>query len=307
MAKSHVPELMIRMIPRRLIATLCLVALIGAGGPVSDPPRVAAQMYVWVQHYDDRGQRLEDHLDEAFAATVRAGFTAVQGWLNWFATPDRAESTAAALAAHRLEMVAAYADGPLHDARADATIDRIVERVARARQHGVLTVVLNPDVRADRAEKTDDELAIQARNLDRLGAGLQALDVALAVHAHDKEMRSGAREWHHILRHTDPAKVGICLDLHWVYRGGQDPLVMLRAAGPRIRDLHLRNSRAGVWLQDLDRGDLDYGVIAHALRQANYRGTYTVELAYEPRTERTRSVEANLRKSRSFVRRIFRM
>jgi inosose dehydratase len=133
------------------------------------------------------------------------------------------------------------------------------------------------------------------------------MGLALAVHAHDKEMRSGAREWYYNLRHTDPAKVGICLDLHWVYRGGQDPLALLRAAGGRIRDVHLRNSREGVWQEDLGPGDVDYKAIAAALRDAKFSGTYTVELAYEPRTVRTRSIEADLHRSRTFVRRTFGM
>ena len=267
--------------------------------------RVVAQMYIWMQQYEGRGQRLEDHLDEAFAATARAGFTEVQGWLSWFATPEQARATGAALTANRLQMAAAYADGPFHDGRASETINRILDRAGRARRHGVLTIVLNPDVRSDGAEKTDEELATQARNLDLLGAALIGSGVALAVHAHDKEMRSGAREWHHILRHTDPAKVGICLDLHWVLRGGQDPLRLLRTSRARVLDVHLRNSRDGVWLQDLGPGDLDYRAVARTLRQEGYPGTLTVELAYEPRTERTRSIEENLRRSRRFVRSVF--
>ena len=291
---------------RRLqaVTIALLVSLDPASGAVRS--QVVAQMYVWVQHYEAQGQRLEDHLNEAFAATASAGFSEVQGWLSWFATPERARSTGAALAANGLQMAAAYADGPLHDARAGETIDGILERALRARTYGVLTVVMNPDVRSDRAEKTDEELAIQARNLDLLGAALTSSGVALAVHAHDKEMRSGAREWHHILRHTDPAKVGICLDLHWVLRGGQDPMALLRTSRGRVLDLHLRNSRAGVWLQDLGPGDLDYRRIARTLRQSGYTGTLTVELAYEPQTARTRSVEENLRRSRRFVESMFR-
>ena len=292
---------------RLIIVALVSVAEWGTAAAPIAPPRVAAQMYVWLQYNQEHGQRLEDHLDDAFAATERAGFTAVQGWLSWFATPEQTSATSAALAAHHLRLVAAYADGPLHDSGADATIARILERAAHARDHGVLTIVMNPDVRRDGAEKTDDELAVQARNLDRLGGGLQRMGLALAVHAHDKEMRSGAREWYYNLGHTDPAKVGICLDVHWLYRGGRDPLPMLRAAGGRIRDVHLRNSRDGVWEEDLGPGDLDYAVIARALREAKFSGTYTVELAYEPRTVRTRSIEEDLRRSRAFVRRTFGM
>jgi inosose dehydratase len=291
---------------RLLLIALCGVACAGPAG-AADRSRVVAQMYVWMQYFGERGLRVEDHLHEAFAATARAGFTEVQGWLSWFGTPERAAATGAALAAHRLRMSAAYADGPLHDVRADATIEGIVERSVRAAAHGVLTIVMNPDVRADGAEKTDEELALQARNLDRLGSRLAASGLALAVHAHDKEMRSGAREWHHILRHTDPANVRICLDLNWVLIGRQDPAALLTAARGRIVDLHLRNSRGGVWLQDLGPGDVDYRRIAGILRADGYRGTFTVELAYDRRTVRTRSVEANLRRSRRFVRSVFGM
>jgi inosose dehydratase len=293
-----------RLAGRLLVVMLCAFEC-GAAAIAAPPPRVVAQMYVWLQDNQARGQRLEDHLDDAFAATRRAGYGAVQGWLSWFATPEQATATATALAAHHLVIVAAYADGPLHDNGAEATIARIVEQATRAREHGVTTIVMNPDVRGDGAEKTDEELEVQARNLDRLGAALQTLGMGLAIHAHDKEMRSGAREWYYNLRHTDPATVGICLDVHWLYRGGQDALVMLRAAGARIRDVHLRNSRQGVWQEDLAEGDLDYRAIAAALRSAGFAGTYTVELAYEPRTVRVRPIEADLRRSRGFVRRTF--
>jgi inosose dehydratase len=292
------------MTRRLLFVMLCALAC-GAVPIAPPPPRVAAQMYVWLQSHQERGERLEDHLDEVFAATARAGYATVQGWLTWFATPEQANATAAALDAHHLQIAAVYTDGPLHNDGADATIARILEQATRAREHGVGTIVMNPDVRRDGAEKTDEELAIQARNLDKLGAGLKTLGLGLAIHAHDKEMRSGAREWYSNLRHTDPAKVGFCLDVHWLYRGGQDPLPMVRAAAGRILDVHLRNSRDGVWLEDLREGDVDYVQIAQALREAKFAGTYTVELAYEPRTIRTRSIEADLRESREFVRRIF--
>jgi inosose dehydratase len=291
-------------IERLLISTM-LLTLSWPVGRSASPPTVVAQMYVWVQHNQETKQRLEDHLDEAFAATSRAGFTAVQGWLSWFATAEQGRATADALEAHKLTIPEAYVDGPLHDARADATIERIADWASRAQPHGVDTVIMNPDVRADGNEKTDDELRIQARSLDRLGARLKGMHVALAVHAHDKEMRSGAREWYYNLRHTDPALVGICLDLHWALRGHQDPLTMLKDAGTRLRDVHLRNSRDGIWLEDLRDGDIDYAAVARALKQANYAGTYTVELAYEPRTTRTASVETDLRQSREFVRRVF--
>lgn len=274
-------------------------------GRMAAPPQVVAQTYIWVQHYGERKERLEDHFDDAFAATARAGYTAVQGFLSWFATPEAAGVAAAALQAHRLSIPAAYADGPMHDDRAAATIDRIVDQARRAHAHGLRMVIVNPSTKPERAQKTDDELVVQAKNLDLLGGRLRALGISLAVHAHDREMADGAREWYSNLRRTDPAKVGICLDVHWVLRGGADVMTLVRDAGGRIGDLHLRNSRDGIWLEELADGEVDYAQVATLLRARKYAGTYTVELAYEKGTQKTRSIEENLRRSRDYVRRTF--
>ncbi len=176
----------------------------------------------------------------------------------------------------------------------------ILRRAWIAREHGLEVVVMNPDTTG--REKSDEELATQARSLDELGAKLRELGLRLAIHTHDPEMRSGAREWYHILRNTRAENVSFCLDLHWVLRGGQDPLALLRAAGPRIIDLHLRNSRDGVWLEDFGAGDIDHAKVAEVLGEIRYRGTYTVELAYEGKTARTRTLEENLKRSLEFVR-----
>jgi len=265
--------------------------------------RVAAQLYVWMQYYGERHSRVEDHLDEVFAATRRAGFDAVQGWLSFYDTPEAAARVAALLKQHGLTMPAAYAGGAMHTrADGDKTIQEITRQAKQGAPHGLRVVVHNPQPLG--REKTAEELAIQAENLNRLGAALGPLGVRLAVHSHNPEMRSGAREWYHVLRHTDPDKVGICLDLHWVLRGGQDPYRLLQDAGSRVLDLHLRNSRQGVWSEDLGDGDIDYVRVRDILKQLDYRGWYTVELAYEAKTRRTRTLADDLARSRDYVRRV---
>jgi len=107
-----------------------------------------------------------------------------------------------------------------------------------------------------------------------------------------------------MLRHTDPDKVGICLDLHWVARGRQDPYRLLQDAGKRVLDLHLRNSRNGVWSEELGDGEIDYGRIGAILKQIAYQGFYTVELAYESKTPHTRSLPEDLQRSREYVQRV---
>jgi inosose dehydratase len=277
---------------------------LGAARPPRSRPRVAAQLYVWIQHFQAQGQALDENLDEALAVTAAAGFEAVQGWLSWFGGEARATEIAALLGKNRLAMRAAYGGGKLHEpAAAAATIAAIAAQARAAKAAGLETVVMNPDPIG--REKTGAELATQAAALGRLGAALRGEGVRLAVHAHDQEMKSGAREWRHILANTRPGDVSICLDLHWAFRGGQDPLALLDASAPRLVDLHLRNSKGGVWLEELAAGDVDYAKVAARLRRLTYAGTYTVELAYEDGTARTRSLAENLKRSRAFVRTIF--
>ncbi|MBI3463983.1 MAG: TIM barrel protein, partial [Planctomycetes bacterium] len=184
-----------------------------------------------------------------------------------------------------------------------ATVDQILRQAEIGAHHGLKVVVLNPNPVG--REKTDDELAIQAENLNLLGRLLRSRGLALAIHSHAPEMRSGAREWYHVLQHTKPENVSICLDLHWVLRGGQDPYRLLADAGRRVIDLHLRNSRGGVWAEALADGEIDYSRVADILKHIGYCGTYTVELAYEAKTEPARTIEENLRLSRRYVDLVF--
>jgi inosose dehydratase len=266
--------------------------------------RVGAQLYIWTQHWGSKGSRVEDHLDETFEATRRAGFNSIQGWLSWHDSPEASAKLGAALAKHGLSMPAAYTGGAMHtEEGAKGAVETILRQARNGRAHGLQLVVMNPD--GVGREKTDEELAVQARSLDRLGGELRALGLRLAIHTHDPEMRSGAREWYHILRSTDPEKVGFCLDLHWVYRGKQDPFRLLRDAGDRVLDLHLRNSTGGVWSEDLGDGDIDYRKVADLLASEGYAGFLTLELAYEGGTKPARSLEEDLGRSRMYLRTIF--
>jgi inosose dehydratase len=52
-----------------------------------------------------------------------------------------------------------------------------------------------------------------------------------------------AREFHHMMAGTDPDKVSLCLDAHWIYRGSGNSSValfdVLKLYGSRTREIHL--------------------------------------------------------------------
>jgi inosose dehydratase len=141
--------------------------------------------------------------------------------------------------------------------------------------------------------------------LNRLGQHLKERGMRLMLHAHDPDMADGAREWRGNLHHTDPKLVWMCIDVHWVYRGKQDPMELLLEAGHRIAGLHVRNSIDGVWSESFGDGDVDYRSVAKFLRGIGYQGLIAVELAYEDGTHPTRSLEENLRISREYAETVF--
>ena len=117
-------------------------------------------------------------------------------------------------------------------------------------------------------------------------------------------MKENAREWRHELAHTDPKLVKFCLDVDWVKRGGQDPMTLLRERAPRLRSLHLRSMRQGVWMEEFAAGDVDYRQVAAYLREIGFQGWLVVELAYEEgrhaspaRLKRTCAAAANTPKN----------
>ena len=91
-----------------------------------------------------------------------------------------------------------------------------------------------------------------------------------------------------MLTATDPANVKFCLDAHWVFRGCGDSQVALferlEHYGERIVELHLRQSRGGVWTEVFSAdGDVDYARLSAWLQQHNVRPRLTLEQAVEKR------------------------
>jgi inosose dehydratase len=118
-------------------------------------------------------------------------------------------------------------------------------------------------------------------------------------------MADHAREWRYFVKNTTAKNVGICMDTHWSLRGGEDVMQILREAGQRTGDVHLRNSKDGVWLEELADGDVDYGAVASELKSIGYRDWLTVELAWDAKTQITRPLGENLKRSREYAERVF--
>lgn len=129
--------------------------------------------------------------------------------------------------------------------------------------------------------------------------------MSLQIHNHTPAIINNARELRANCENTDPSLVGLCLDTHWVMRGGVDPLSLIEEYPDRIKSLHLRNSKDGVWTEAFGEGDIDHSEMSKLLRDIGFSGWLIVELAYEEKTVITRTLPQNFLLSREYVREVF--
>jgi len=265
--------------------------------------RDGVQLYWFSQLAAREGKSLEDTLPQVLATVAEAGFAAVETDLGHCATDEGAAKLAQMLRQTGLGLSALYAGGAMHDAGAAANVATILEQARRARDLGCPGITHNPNPIG--REKTDAELATQAAALNDLGAGLRDLGLFLGIHTHAPEMSHNAREFRANLDGTDPAKVGLCADFHWIYRGGADPYALTERYAKRIVATHLRNSHEAVWAEGFEAGDLDYQRLRGLLDAVGYSGNLVIEIAWEERTPETRTPLETLRRSRAYLREVF--
>jgi inosose dehydratase len=281
-----------------------------AAGPrlfAADPPATArktlvgSNIYGWTQ-YADRDKRKLD-VEEVISALRDCGYDYLESNMDT-GHPENNARFAAQLRAKGLQPVSLYTGARVHEAgKAGETVARILAAAKVCQEAGFQVISCNADPIG--RQKTDEELATQATALTELGRGLNQLGLKLGIHHHMPEMANQAREFHYTFRHTPPSVVGFCYDVHWVWKGGVTPKDALREYGDRVVTWHLRQSRNGVWYEELAAGDIDYEEVATFAREHNLPRRFTVELALEGGTKITRSVVENHRLSREFVRKVF--
>ena len=99
------------------------------------------------------------------------------------------------------------------------------------------------------------------------------------------------------------------LDAHWIYRGAGNSAVALfdvvKLYGPRVTELHLRQSVDNVWTEVLSDGDVDYPALASYLLGIGVKPHLVMEQAVEEGTPNTMDAVESHRLSREYARRVF--
>jgi len=237
------------------------------------PFPISCNQYTWFTFFRREGRDWKADLDASLAEYAKSGFKAFE---PSFESVEEVEKLAPLAKKHGLVVPSFYVNSVLHDAaEAKKSLDKALAIAKTAKKLlNTKIVVTNPSPVAWNGpeNKTDAQLTEQAKNLDLLGQELRKMGMTLSYHTHDIEMRAGAREFHHMMLNTDPANVTFCMDVHWIYRGsGSSQLAVfdvLKLYGKRITELHIRQSRGGVWLESFQpTGDIDYHRLAAELKK----------------------------------------
>jgi inosose dehydratase len=122
-------------------------------------------------------------------------------------------------------------------------------------------------------------------------------------------MRNAAREFHHMMLATDPEHVSLCLEAHWLYRGAgnsqQAMFDIMRLYGKRIAEVHLRQSKNGIWTETFGEGDIDYTRFAKELSALKLRPHLVLEQCIEKQSPDTLDAVAAHRQDVQYASRVF--
>ncbi|UHG92831.1 sugar phosphate isomerase/epimerase family protein [Spirosoma oryzicola] len=252
---------------------------------------IACNSYSWLTFYERQGKTWMANPDASLAELAQSGITAYEPSIN---AAEEVTRLIPLLRKYKLSMHSLYVNSTLHKAdEAQQSIDSVLAIADAAKSAGTTIFVTNPSPIqwGSNDDKTDAQLTEQAKNLDRLGAELRKRGITLAYHTHAPEHRQGAREFHHMLLASDPKNVSLCLDAHWVYRGSGNSQVALfdvvKLYGKRIVELHIRQSKNGVWQETFGSGDIDYQRLAADLETLNVRPNLVLEQCLENESPNT--------------------
>jgi inosose dehydratase len=271
---------------------------------------LACNVYPWTVFYQREGRDFNKDLDKGLAEVAASGVDGFEPIIN---APQDVDKIGPLLKKHSLQMRSLYVNSTLHERdQAGKSIEEVFAIAEKAKAVlGTQIIVTNPSpIRWGGPEnKNDAQLKVQAEALEALGRKLKGINLTLAYHNHDIELRNAGREFHHVMVGTDPACVTLCLDAHWIYRGAGNSAValfdVLKLYGSRVTELHLRQSKDNIWTETFGEGDIDYPALAKYLLDIGVRPHLVLEQAVEASSPKTVAPVEAFRQSSEYARHIF--
>jgi inosose dehydratase len=234
--------------------------------------------------------------ERVLADAQRLGFRAMEAGPPGFLPADAA-AAARALDTYGLRCIGGFVTAVLHDpGRQAAELASVERQAAWLRDVGaellVLAAASGREGYEDRTELSDAEWTTLIETLPLVEAIAKAAHLETVFHPHVGTAIEHPRDIDRLLAHSH---VPLCLDTGHVFVGGGDPVAIARAAGRRVRHVHLKDadatlsaavrerrlSYAAAVQQGLYRplgdGDARVSDVLTELRSVGYDGWYVLE------------------------------
>ncbi|MFN4241866.1 MAG: sugar phosphate isomerase/epimerase family protein [Tepidisphaerales bacterium] len=212
-------------------------------------PPVGAQLIVFGKVYP-----VAEHFDRILDCLAAAGFTATEGGV-----PDPV-ATREKLAARNMRLAGSHTTvRPLTE-----KLDELADYLLRA---GAADLCNSGYL--DWKHDTLDRVRHSCELLNEAGRKLRSRGIHLHYHNHafEFETRFEGRtimDW--TIELLDPEACDLCVDVAWVYRGGEDPVAFLRRHKDRIGYIHLKDWDGTHWAE-LGRGKVPIAECLEAVRE----------------------------------------
>jgi sugar phosphate isomerase/epimerase len=143
-------------------------------------------------------------------------------------------------------------------------------------------------------ERSIEDFQRAARRLNRIGSLARARGIRAAYHNHDFEFKetSGRRPYTVLLEETDPALVGMEMDVYWMTKAGEDPLAYFHRYPGRFHLCHLKDMDQKRRMTDVGSGLIDFPKILAARESAGFRHFF---IEHDNPSDALSSVRSSLR------------
>lgn len=120
--------------------------------------------------------------------------------------------------------------------------------------------------------------SLSADSFESLASLTKEYGIKIAIHNHgpqDKtygrleQIQKAVEKW--------PVEIGACVDTGHVLRSGEDPVQWIKALGPRVHDIHLKDFSDSETEHILGEGKLDILGVLKALREVRFSGNIALE------------------------------
>lgn len=291
-------------------ASLVTPSLLSAKVKAKNLP-ISCNTYNWVTFYRRQGKEWGRDWEACISEFAQTGIPAIE---PSFQSAEEVKVLAPILKKYNILMPSLYVNSLLHKAeeaeKSIASVLKIADEAKKLMNTQIFVTNPSPIRWGGNEVKSDAELLVQSKNVEKLGAELRKKGITLAYHTHDMEMLAGAREFHHILLNTSPENVAFCFDVHWVYRGSQNSQVavfdVLKLYSKRIVELHIRQSVGGTWTETFaGKGDIDYLRFAKEIEKMKIQPHLVIEQCLEEKTNVSLSAVEAHRQDLASIKEVF--